>query len=117
MERSEGARLRVKDGTIGILFSPCLSSTRVGWVGDMKEGVLDLTYIGDGERLGEPLMLRLYCTEEMDGRTNDIPCRITYDRPAPPVPYSTIGVRRCGVELGQLTEDQKSELQRLIENN
>jgi hypothetical protein len=90
------------------------SSSRVGRAKDISMGGLSFEHIYD-EDLGGDLSKSDVSLWVDDYSMADIPCKVIYDIPIsepPEYDYLTVHfrTRRCGVQFGELTESQETQL-------
>jgi len=89
-------------------------SSRVGRVKDISVGGLSFEHIYDEDLEGESSKRDVSLWVD-NYRMADIPCRVVYDIPiSEPPEYDYLSVhfktRRCGVQFGELTENQETQL-------
>jgi hypothetical protein len=89
-------------------------SSRVGRVKDISMGGLSFEHIYDEDLEGNPSKRDVSLWVD-NYRMADIPCRVVYDIPiSEPPEYDYLSVhfktRRCGVQFGELTENQETQL-------
>jgi hypothetical protein len=59
--------------------------------------------------------LEVFLTDSLF-RLYDVPCESIWDLAIYEIEHCTLHKRRCGVQFGELTEDQVSQLEHFIEN-
>ena len=93
-------------------------SSRVGRVKDISMGGLSFEHIYDEDLEGDPSKSDVSLWVDTYSMA-DIPCRVVYDIPiSEPPQYDHLSIhfrtRRCGVQFGNLTENQETQLSFLL---
>jgi hypothetical protein len=113
VERRNHERLEVQDGAFAI---PSLEIGAVGQIVNISQGGLAFSYVGSQNRSKESPALKI---SFRDGSfaIYRVPAKTVWDRPIPQA-YSldVITLRQCGVQFGELTEEQKFDLKCFIKN-
>ena len=112
-ERRRHRRYRVQDGTFAVLGP---SSNKVGQVIDLSVGGLAFSYIAGEEQQDQAYELGILLAEDSFHLTK-IPCRTVWDAEAKDLPFSTLAMRRCGMQFGELTQNQASQLEYFIHHH
>ena len=88
---------------------------RVGVIKDVSRGGLALHYIADGNLLHGPVMIdRLFKGEHY--YLQDVPVKIIWDLEAQDQPpFSSIPMRRCGIQFKEMTPSRMSQVETFIE--
>ncbi|MCX8117427.1 MAG: PilZ domain-containing protein [Desulfobacterota bacterium] len=114
MERRRYPRIQIEEGVVALHNR----EPRIGKLKDIGLGGLAFEHIyeedlleGEGEK-NLTLLLR-------DLRVAKIPCRVIYNLEVPvPPEYERLAIRlttrRCGLKFGLLTDQQRHELERLL---
>lgn len=113
IERRKHKRFHVEDGTFAVLGS---RYGKIGRVIDMSMGGLAFTYIAGEEQDDKSRQLSILLAEDSFHLTK-IPFKTVWDTEAKEVPFSTLALRRRGVEFGDLTEHQISQMQYFVEKH
>jgi hypothetical protein len=121
-ENRKHERYRVPDGSF-VTLGP--SNAIMGQILDISMGGLAFRYINNhSEAPGQESHADIYLTEG-DLCLSAVPIRAVSDFDAPdtvtckadgPLPVSCRGMRRCGLEFGNMTEAQMSQLAQCIQN-
>lgn len=109
-DRRKLRRLRVQDGAFVILRP---SDAGVGRLIDISIDGLSFDYVTTREPSGEPTELDIFVTDS-PFRLYKIPCKTITDFKAFEIPETPSHRRRSGIQFGELTESQKSQLQYFI---
>jgi len=113
IERRKHKRFRVKDGTFAVLGR---RYGKIGHIIDMSMSGLAFSYIAGEEQGDRSYELSILLAEDSFHLTR-IPFKTVWDTEAKEVPFSTLAMRRCGVELGDLTERQISQMEYFVEKH
>ena len=113
LERRKHKRFHVQDGTFAVLGS---RYGKIGRVIDMSIGGLGFSYIVGEEQGDDSHRLSILLAEDSFHLTR-IAFKTVWDTETKEVPLSTVAMRRCGVEFGDLTEYQISQLEYFLENH
>jgi c-di-GMP-binding flagellar brake protein YcgR len=111
IERREYQRFRAQEGTFAV-FGP--NSNKIGQITDISMGGLAFHYM-PGEEPNGSKELNIFLAES-SFYLRKIPFDTVWDQDARQVPFSSINIRRCGVEFGSLSDAQSSQLERFIES-
>jgi hypothetical protein len=113
IERRKHKRFRVQDGTFAVL-GPRYG--KIGPITDMSMSGLAFSYIAGEEQDNGSYQLSILLAQDSFHLTR-IPFKTVWDTEAKEVPFSTLDMRQCGVEFGQLTEKQISQLEHFVEKH
>jgi len=106
-DRRKLSRLRVQDGAF-VILSP--SDAGVGRLIDISVDGLSFDYVMTQEPSGEPTELEIFVTDSAF-RLYKIPCKTISDFKTFEIPQTLTHRRRSGVQFGELTEAQKSQIE------
>lgn len=112
-EKRSHKRFIVQEGTFAALRN---HGIRLGVIKDISGGGLALHYVADGNLLqGSVIIDCLF--KEGHSYLQGVPVKIisdleVNDRP----PFSSISMRRCGMQFKEMTPARMSQLERFIEN-
>ena len=112
VERRKHKRSKVQDDTFVLLKS---DDTRLGSLIDITMNGLGFHYIGREEALSELAQLGILLPDN-HFYLFKVPCKIISDLKLYKNHPSPISMRRCGVQFGELTQSQASQLQYFIQN-
>lgn len=110
-DRRKRKRLRVQDGVF-VILSP--SDAGVGRVIDISMDGLSFDYVTTRQPSGEPTELEIFVTDSTF-RLHKIPCKTITDLKTFEIPRTRSHRRRVGVQFGELTERQKSQIEYFIQ--
>jgi hypothetical protein len=113
VERRKHTRFHVRDGAFAVLGP---YSSKIGQIIDMSIGGLAFSYIAGEERSNRSYELGILLAENSFYLTK-IPFETIWDKETRGVPFSSVPMRRCGVQFGELTQNQASQLQYFIQNH
>lgn len=113
IERRKHKRFRVSDGSFAVLGP---TGGKIGRIIDMSMGGLGFSYIGGEEQDDTSYELSILLAEDSFHLTK-IPFRTVWDMEANEVPFSSLSMRRCGVEFGDLTNTQVSNMEYFMQNH
>jgi hypothetical protein len=114
IERRVHKRYKAREGTVAFLGEPL---NIMGSVIDVSKGGLAFRYIANGKRPSESFELDILYSHE-PVYIDRMPFRTVSDTEITGESGSKLfPLRRCGVQFGELTEVQKSQLEYLIENH
>jgi hypothetical protein len=113
IERRKHKRFRVQDGTFAVL-GPRYG--KIGQIIDMSMGGLAFSYIAGEEQGDRSYQLSILLAKDSFHLTS-IPFKTVWDTEAKEVPFSTLAMRWCGVEFGDLTERQISQMEYFVEKH
>jgi hypothetical protein len=117
-ERRKHTRFQVQNGALAVLTAPSYphSTERLGQITDMGMGGLAFSYIASEEPSNGLVQLTIV----LAGNSFHLP-KIAFetisDFETNGVPLSSIKMRRCGVQFGDLTPNQMSKLEYFIRNH
>jgi hypothetical protein len=106
------------DGTLAAILTPDMHSyTRLGEIIDISESGLAFQYVGrTGQRKDDFTLLDIFAYKGTRAHLEKLPCRIVYDLPTAADSLS-LRTRRCGLQFGELSSLQLSELSHFIAEN
>ena len=110
-DRRKRKRLRVQDGVF-VILSP--SDAGVGRVIDISMDGLSFDYVTTQDPSGEPTELEIFVTDSAF-RLYKIPCKTITDLKTFEIPQTRSHRRRVGIQFGDLTERQKSQMEYFIQ--
>jgi hypothetical protein len=113
VERRKHKRFRVQEGAF-VILKP--SDTGAGRLVNISMGGLMFEYVATKEPSVEATELELFVTDSVF-RLYGVPCRSVWDLPVYIHPTMPLQKRRSGVEFGQLSPHQRSQLEFFIENH
>ena len=113
VERRKHKRFEVPIGAF-VAFRP--RDTRLGEIIDISAGGLAFRYLATKEPLNGSCKLKIFPTEG-DSYLNDVLFKTITDFGTYEIPFTSITMRRSGVQFGELTDNQMSQLQRFIHSN
>jgi hypothetical protein len=112
VERRKHKRSEVQDDTFVLLRS---DDTKLGTLINITMNGLTFHYIGREEALSELAQLGILLPDN-HFYLFKVPCKIISDLKLYKNHPSPISMRRCGVQFGELTQSQVSQLQYFIQN-
>ena len=117
-ERRKDRRFQVENGTFAVLggLSWSHSTQKLGQITDIGMGGLAFSYIASEEVSDDSVELNIFLAENRF-HLRKIPFKTIWDIETERVPFSSITMRRSGVEFGELTPDQTSQLKYFIRNH
>jgi hypothetical protein len=104
-------RFRAGEGVF-VILKP--SHSHVGRLIDISMGGLAFDYVVDGVLPKPPAELEIF-VKGGAFRMNGIPCKAIWAKTTEEGRVSTLKKRRCGVQFGELTDQQKAKLKEFIE--
>ena len=115
MERREHKRFEVRSGAFAVLSTPESRFTkRVGQIIDISMGGLAFCYIATEEPSNGESELKIITTNN-GFHLDRLPSRTVSDFETPDEsPFTSISMRRSGLQFGRLTEEQISMLEHFI---
>jgi len=117
VERRKHKRFKVQDSAFVVVGAPFRPhSTKVGQIIDMSMGGLAFGYIADEDRSNASSELGIFLADN-SFHLRQIPFETISDLKTNRVPFSSISMRRSGVQFGELTHDQISQLEYFIQNH
>jgi hypothetical protein len=105
-------RFRAREGVF-VMLKP--SNTHMGRLVDINMSGLALEYIDIDEPVIKPVELEIFVANS-PFRMN-LSCETIYDLTIYESPLSSWNKKRCGVEFGELTPDQTSQLEYFIDHH
>lgn len=113
VERREHRRFEVPIGVF-VAFRP--HDTRLGEIVDISTGGLAFRYLATKEPSNGSCKLKIFPTEG-DSYLNDVLFETITDFGTYQIPFTSITMRRSGVQFGELTHNQMSQLKLFIHNH
>jgi hypothetical protein len=114
VEKRRHKRFRSKDFAYAAFRS---QSMKIGQIVDISKGGLAFHYIADGDQINGARELEIYLATN-GFHMKDIPFNTVSDFVLPSeFPLSTIIMRRRGVQFGELSKFQETQLGYLLENH
>ena len=115
VERRKHKRFRVRAGAF-VILKPCPPGTGACRLIDISMGGLTFDCFISQELPIEATEVDIFLTDSHLDVPN-VPCRSIWNLTMYESPPASIYRRRCGVEFGELTPDQKSRLEYFIEKH
>lgn len=117
-ERRKHKRFQVQNGAFAVFtaFSWPHSTQKLGQIIDIGMGGLAFSYIASEEPSNGSLELSIFLAENRFHLRN-IPFETISDVETNEVPFSSITMKRSGVQFGELTPNQISQLKYFISNH
>jgi hypothetical protein len=112
VERRKHKRFYAKDDTFAVLGPP---SGNIGQVMDISMGGLAFSYVAGEDQPNRSHKLSILLAEHSFHLTK-IPIETIWDKEAEQLPFSSLRMRRCGLQFGELTRNQENQLEYFIEN-
>jgi hypothetical protein len=117
LERRKHKRFKVQNGAFAVLGAPPWPhSTKVGQIIDMSMGGLAFSYIAEQEPSNGSFELGIFLADN-SFRLRKIPFETISDLEIKKGPFNSITMRRSGVQFGELTPNQISQLKYFIRNH
>ncbi len=113
VERRKDRRFLAHDGVF-VTLKP--SDTHMGRVIDINMYGLAFEYVNGEDSPVHPNELEIFVSDSAF-RLNKVPCQIIYELTVYESPLSSGNKKRCGVEFGELTPKQTSQLSDFIEHH
>ena len=114
VEQRKHKRFSVSNGAFVALRPEYL---KVGQVKNIGMDGLAFTYlIDDGKPPDQSSQLDIFLASQ-DFHLDNVPFETISDFQADAIPFSSVSMRDCGVQFGELTLDQKFELESFIQNH
>jgi hypothetical protein len=110
-QRKHERFLAPKGAFVGVRPDFC----RLGQIVDICMGGLAFRYIADERCPNASHELEIFLTSG-DFMISNIPFRTVSDTETQSVPYTSLSVRRCGVQFGELTHLEMTQLEHFIQN-
>jgi hypothetical protein len=111
-DRRQLQRFRVQDGAF-VILSP--SDAGVGRLIDISMDGLSFDYVTTQEPSSEPTALEILVSDSAF-RLYNVPCKIISDFETFQIPEARSHKRRCGLQFGELTQSQISQLEYFIQH-
>jgi hypothetical protein len=111
-ERREHKRFRVQYDSFAVLGP---HSSRIGQIINISRGGLSFSYIAGEEQGNRAYELGILLAEHSLHLTK-IPIETIWDQEAEQLPFSSLRMRLCGLQFGELRRNQVSQLEYFIEN-
>ena len=116
-ERRKHKRFQVRNGAFVVLGTPPWPhSTKVGQIVDMSMGGLAFSYIAEQEPSNGSFELCIFLADS-SFHLRKIPFETISDLETDEVPFSSITMKRSGVQFGELTPNQISQLKYFIQSH
>jgi hypothetical protein len=112
VERRQHERLEIKGKAVAYYRT---HSPKVAEIIDISKQGLAFSYIGSKELPDSSFKIDIVFPDRTD-YVEGIPCRYIADCEIDPGTGDCIGTRRCSVQFGELTDDQRAKLECLIHN-
>jgi len=113
-EQRKNRRYQLKKGAFAI---PRIRSRKLWQIMDISKGGLAFQYVANGERIYDSSDLDI-ASSNASFYLEQVPFKAVSDLEAENgIRWSSLKVRRCGVQFGELTHNQVSLLEDLIENH
>lgn len=110
-------RYSAKDGAIAAFFPATEGhSFLLGQILDISTGGLALRYFAKEHDSNLPCHLEIFGSDRPPIYIENVPAKVVYDFHVENIPGSPFGVRRCGVQFGELSERHVSQLKYFIRN-
>ena len=109
-DRRKHERFRIKGKALAYYRT---HSPKIGEIMDIGSGGLAFSYMGSAELPNSTFELEIMFPDRTD-YLDALPCKAVSDRMAESGAGECTGTRRCGVLFGELTDDQRAKLERLI---
>jgi hypothetical protein len=113
VERRKHKRFRVQEGAF-VILKP--SDTGAGRLVNISMGGLMFEYVATREPSVEATELELFVTDSVF-RLYGVPCKSVWDIPVYLHPTMSLQKRQSGVQFGELSAHQKSQLEFFIQNH
>jgi hypothetical protein len=112
VERRKHKRFHAEDGTFAVLGP---RSGKIGQVMDISMGGLAFSYVAGEDQPNRSYKLGILLAEHSFNLTK-IPFETIWDKEAEQLPSSSLRMSRCGLQFGELTRNQKSQLEYFIQS-
>ena len=112
-EKRNQKRFTVQEGAFAALKN---HSFRLGVIKDISRGGLAVHYVANGNLLHGSVMIDCLF-KEGHSYLQDVPVKIISDLEVDDRPlFSSISMRRCGIQFKEMTASRMSQVERFIEN-
>ncbi|MBW1743056.1 MAG: PilZ domain-containing protein [Deltaproteobacteria bacterium] len=112
-EQRKHSRLQARDGAF-VLLGP--DSTKLGRIIDISIGGLAFSHMARTRPSEDLVELDLFLIDT-DYYLSEVPFLTVWDVKTHENPFSSITMRRCGVQFGDLNSSQRTELNNFIQNH
>ena len=113
IERRKLTRLKVQSGVLAVLSR---SPPVLGQIIEITEDGLSFRYVASQKRSEESPYLNIFVRHK-NFISKALPYKTVWDLPAPDLfSKGTITIRRCGVQFGNLKDDEKADIDFVIQN-
>jgi c-di-GMP-binding flagellar brake protein YcgR len=112
-EQRRNRRLQARDGAF-VLLGP--DSTKLGRIIDISSGGLAFSHMARTRPSDDLVELDLFLIDT-DFYLSEVPFQTVWDVKTHENPFSSITMRRCGVQFGDLNSIQQTELDNFIHNH
>ena len=114
VERRNHERFKVQDGAFAMTS---LKVAALGQVINISRGGLSFRYVASQDRTRESSALKILLSDGSFSM-HRVPVKAVWDRPMPRA-YSLdlITLRACGVQFGELTDEQRFDLKCFVKNH
>lgn len=113
VEQRRYKRLQVRDGAF-VLLGP--DSTKLGRIIDISRGGLSFSHMARAGPSNDLFELDLFLIDT-DFYLSGVPFVTVWDLKTHENPFSSITMRRCGVQFGELTPGQRTEIEYFIQDH
>ena len=113
VEQRKHKHFHAKDGTFAVLGP---RSGKIGQVMDISMGGLAFSYVAGEDQPNRSYELGILLAEHSFHLTK-IPFETIWDKEVEQLPSSTLKVRRCGVQFGELAPHHISQLEYFVKNH
>jgi hypothetical protein len=113
VERRRHKRFRIRNGAF-VILDP--SDTGAGRLIDISVNGLTFDYVASQEPPIEETELQISLTYS-GFRLYGVPCKAIWNLVTYEIPTTSLHTRRCGVQFGDLTPQQASQLEYFIQNH
>jgi hypothetical protein len=111
-DQREHHRFKVQTGA-----GAALNESKMGAIANISRGGLALNYIdlGGEDKKGRPDLPRISIVHEDGFSLENVPCKILdEDNSTSPYRYSSVNINHCRIQFGQLTPEQKAQLENFL---
>jgi len=114
-ERRKLTRLLAQDTAFAVLRP---DFTKIGKIKGISRDGLAFEYIAYEGQQKDASKMDIFLSEDGGLHLFQIPCKIIHDFKVDDYPISTqhVEIRRCGLQFGELTEEQAAELEFFLKN-